>query len=177
MCRYSYQYFASCKHSELVLLDYCCKAQHAPTAEFSTVEDGRSDDNVATDLREESVSSDLNNDRSPSVFSTPSPHQHNQQDSSIEEGSVSITAEPDRGCASSSASHISHSSLNSNAASHDMAAGLPLFGQTFRSWMGGPTVTSPKQTNVESQGHVFMSSRRSIEAASHCHLADCRNSY
>jgi hypothetical protein len=178
MCRYSYDYYAACKHTELVLLGCCSKAQDAPTAELlSTVEDGKSDDGVATDLRREGVSSELKNDRSPSISSTASPQQHHQQDSSIEHGSVSITAEPGYGCTSSSASHPSHSSFTSNTVLYDMAAGLPLFGQTFRSWMGGPTVTSPKQTNVESHGHVFMSSKRSIEAVSRSHPADLCTSY
>ena len=45
-------------------------------------------------------------------------------------------------------------------------AGLPLFGGTFRHWMGSATATAPKQSNVDSRGHVFVSSRRSVDAVS-----------
>lgn len=172
MCRYQYYYYCACRHCELLLFDYCDQAHDVAPADSGspgagTEADGKSDDDPATDPKdEEGGSSDRDDTASPSIFSSPSPHQqHHHKDSSVADGSVSITAEPDYDCASLPSQHLSPSSPPSTTASLDMA-GLPLFGHTFRSWMGGSSVTSPKQTNVESQGHVLKSGKRSIEAVS-----------
>ena len=168
MCRYRYYYYAQCQHHELALFDFCDKAQSAVDV-AAAVDDVRSDgdsgcDGAATRSRE-GTSPDVNTDDLPSIFSAHSTHESQSSEPSVEQGSVSITAEPDHDCASLPPPHLSHSSPTTSTLLHDMA-GLPLFGHTFRSWMGGTTATSPKQTNVDSQGHVFLSNRGSIEAVS-----------
>jgi hypothetical protein len=164
MCRYRYHYYAACRHHELVLFDFCGKAQ-SPTATTPTQQvrcDGAAVAAATTGLRG-GASTSIAMDDSPSIFSTPSTPKSHSRYSSVEQGLVSITAEPDEDCASLSPLHLSHSSPATSRPFEDMAGLLP-FGHTFRSWMGGPTVTAPKQTNVDTQGHVLMGSKRSIEA-------------
>lgn len=169
MCRYRYYYHASCQHHELVLFDFCNRAQialAAPTAADDVRSDGDSG-GMATRSRE-GASPDVNTDELPSIFSAHSTHESQSSDPSIDQGPASITAEPDRDCASLLPPDLSYSSLATSTLPYDMA-GLPLFGHTFRSWMGGATATSPKQTTVDTQGHVFLSNRRSVETVNPSH--------
>jgi hypothetical protein len=165
MCRYRYYYFAECQHNELALFHFCDKAQSAVDAAAAAAEDVRSDGDsggggAATRSRE-GTSPDVNTDDLPSIFSAHSIHESQSSE-------PSITAEPDHDCASLPPPQFSHSSPTTSTLPYDMA-GLPLFGHTFRSWMGGTTATSPRQTNVDSQGHVFLSNRGSVEAVSLSH--------
>ena len=169
MCRYRSYYYAACCHHELVLFDFCDRARRAQAA-TTTAEDVRSDgDNgLAATCSREGASPDVNTDDLPSIFSAHSTHESQSSDPSIEHGSASITAEPDHDWTSLLPPDLSYSSSATSTLPYDMA-GLPLFGHTFRSWMGSSTATSPKQTNVDSQGHVYLSNRRSVEAVSSSH--------
>ena len=168
MCRYRYHYYATCRHHELVLFDFCDKA-HSVDAATKDAQHRASNNAYAaegtTAEAREGSSFDVNSDDLPSIFSADSTFESQSSYPSEEQGSVSITAEPNYDCTSIPSTDLSHSSPLTRSASHDMA-GLPLFGNTFRSWMGGPTATSPKQTNVDSYGPVFVSSKRSAEAVS-----------
>ena len=167
MCRYRYHYYAECQHHELVLFEFCQKAQRVTATTNCPTQQARCDGvavEAATSLRG-GASSATNRDNSPSIFSTPSMPKTHSQHSSVEQGSVSITADRDNDCASLPPLPPSHSSQGTSRPFEDMAGLLP-FGHTFRTWMGGPAVTSPKQDNVDSYDHVFMGSKRSIEAVS-----------
>ena len=168
MCRYRYYYYATCRHQEIILFDFCADAQslpdmHCASDTLATMNTPEHDMGGAMLESEEGGSTEENSDDLPSICSTTFTHTSRSAGSSFDTGSTSITAEPSFDCSSlEPADHLSHSSV---AASHEMAS-LPIFGGTFRHWMAGAPTTAPKQSNVDSKGHVFMSSKRSVEAVS-----------
>ena len=182
MCRYRYCYFATCRHQQTVLFDFCPNARRiAPaTAALSALtvipeeeSSSRSSSSNAGGTRAEGTSTEQ--DDLPSLCSDTNTYTSHTTATSLDTGSASITAEPCLDCCASlpQADHPSpHSSPAPAEPSHDMA-GLPLFGGTFRHWMSGSSATAPKQSDVDSKGHVFMSTKRSGEAVSelYCSLA------
>ena len=167
MCRYRYYYFAACRHQELVLFDFCADAQCLQKVDCSSYTPAAARERVSARVNvREGGFTEENSDDLPFVCSTTLTQTSHSAGSSFDTGSTSITAESSYYSSSlHPADHLSHSSSTSTAPSHDMAA-LPLFGGTFRHWMGSTTATAPKQSNIDSRGHVFVSSKRSVDAVS-----------
>ena len=157
MCKHQYSYFATCRHQQSVLFEFCEHARSIATAPEGTstaplaaakgsgyggsrdVVEGQADESVESALAVDTVS------RLCSTFTSSS--QSAGSSFHIGSGSVSVTADPSYFASSLPDYQSSHSF--SASASHDMA-GLPLFAGTLWHRMAG--AQAPKQADME---HAF----------------------
>ena len=177
MCRYRNYYYGTCRHQQTVLFDFCANAQDisdmsctTDTDTLATIEENAADHEAGGAMSEagEARSTGDNSDDLPSVCSSTFTQATNSAGSSLDTRSASITAVPYPYFSSLYTAHpLSHSSVSSPDASHDMA-GLPLFGGTFRQWMTGVTTTVPKRSNDNVKAHLPVSTERPVQPVSHC---------